>query len=349
MAKTTLANKTKNATSPEKKRERLEKRYTEWVGNEITLDHARSMFMTEQAARGNSEKTLEFYLRFFKKLYSGGMKDIVEDGKIPVNCLVDMHPVFQVTFVQSLGDVNIQTVNAYLRAYRAFGNYCEEQGYIEGFKCPIKEVEPDVKQVYTVEELKRLTKRPDIEDFVEFRNYCIVNLLLACGARERTIINIQMRDLDFEEGYITFNTTKTNKKARIGMDKKLKNELMAYISRWRYDTEETDYVFCNQYGEQMKTSALQKTIAAYNNKRGVTKTSIHLFRHTFAKMWLTSGGDIMSLQKVLLHSELEMVKRYANLYCSDVKKQIQTHSALSALTVTSGPTLRTRGRPPKLK
>ena len=251
-------------------------------------------------------------------------------------------------FIQSLGDVSQQTVNAYLRGYRAFGNYCEEQGLIDGFKCPIKEVDPPLKQVYTEKELKKLLVKPDIRYFEEFRNYTIINLLLATGARSNTILNLRIEDVDLEEGYITFNTTKSHKVVRIGLERKCRNVLAEYIDYWRHvgegDILPTDYLFCHNYEEQLTRSGLASAIKRYNLKRGVEKTSIHLFRHTFAKNWITSGGDIISLAQVLTHSELDMVKKYSNLYGTDVKDKIETHSTLSQIRTSSGATMSTKNR-----
>ena len=92
----------------------------------------------------------------------------------------------------------------------------------------------------------------------------------------------------------------------------------------------------------MTRSGLTSAIRNYNLRRGVNKTSIHLFRHTFAKNWITSGGDLITLSKVLTHSELEMVKRYSNLYAYDVKEEMEQHSALSKLRTKSGATLTTK-------
>lgn len=89
----------------------------------------------------------------------------------------------QQSYITFLGDVNEQTINSYLRGYRAFGNFCEEEGFIEGFKSPIKEVDPPVKQVYTYKELRALTIKPNIENFEEYRNYLAILLILATGAR----------------------------------------------------------------------------------------------------------------------------------------------------------------------
>jgi integrase len=54
---------------------------------------------------------------------------------------------------------------------------------------------------------------------------------------------------------------------------------------------------------------------AYKNS-GVKKVegqSTHILRHTFASHFIMNGGDILSLQKILDHSSLNMTMRYAHL------------------------------------
>ncbi len=334
---------TKKAPTRDDKLRRLDKNYSEFTGGEISTKHAYLKFMGFQMEKGNSKQTLNFYDRFYKKYqqflatYYG-----VSDDVCPIDMMTqDGNQMF---FMNSLGDVSQQTINAYLRGYRAFGNYCEEIGLLDGFRCPIKEVDPPVKHVYTDKELQKLLIKPDVRDFSEFRNFTIINLLLATGARSNTILNLRIRDVDLDEGYIDFNTTKAHKVVRIGLEKKARGILAEYIQYWRSggDIEPEDWLFCNVYGEQMTRSGLATAIQRYNQHRGVEKTSIHLFRHTFAKNWITSGGDIISLSKVLTHSELDMVKKYANLYAYDVKEEIQQHSTLSMLRTHSGNTMATK-------
>lgn len=307
--------------------------------NNVTIHTAWQSFMLAQHERGNSPDTIGYYERFYKKLCK-----VTDDGKCAVSTIAAEG--FQTTFTTSIGDVSIQTVNSYLRGLRAFGRFCMDKGYFTEFDCPIKEVDPPLKQVYTQKELKALCVKPPIEEFAQYRNYIVVVLLLATGMRAKTVINLRISDVDLEEGYINLNTTKSHKVVRIGLERKAQRELAEYISYWRTGEEvmETDYLICNAYGEQMTRSGLAKAIATYNQQRGVEKTSIHLFRHTFAKNWITSGGDIISLAHVLTHSELEMVKRYANLYGSDVKDEIAKHSVLSQIRTASGMTLKTAKR-----
>jgi len=344
MAKTRITTSKKQATKEDKLR-RLSSNYSEFTGGEISVRHAYLKFSIHQEEKGNSKQTIEFYNRFYKKFVSFINTYFNEsDDVCPIEIMVQ--DGFQLFFIKSLGDVSQQTINAYLRGYRAFGNYCEEIGLLDGFKCPIKEIDPPVKEVYTDKELKRLLVKPDITYFEDFRNYTIINLLLATGARTNTIINLRIKDVDLDEGYINFNTTKTHKVERIGLAKKAKAVLAEYIQYWRTggDIEPTDYLFCNNYGEQLTRGGLATAISRYNRRRGVEKTSLHLFRHTFAKNWITSGGDLISLAKVLTHSELDMVKKYANLYGTDVKAEIEEHSILSQLKTHSGATMTTKNR-----
>jgi len=53
-----------------------------------------------------------------------------------------------------------------------------------------------------------------------------------------------------------------------------------------------------------------------------------LFRHTFAKKWILSGGDIFRLQKLLGHSSLEIVKEYVNIFGADLKAQYDAYNPL---------------------
>lgn len=55
-----------------------------------------------------------------------------------------------------------------------------------------------------------------------------------------------------------------------------------------------------------------------------------------------SGGDIITLAQVLTHSELDMVKRYANLYNTDIKSAIMEHSSIAQMKTKSGKTIKNK-------
>lgn len=349
MARQKIGAKVKQPT-PEQKKQRIERNNTEWEESDFqyTVEYCYLLFAVDRQARGSTKATLAAYERMYKKL-DAHLQQIGRGAgakHTPIRWLVQDGA--QLFFIKSLGDVSPQTINHYLRHYRAFGNFCEEKGYIEGFSCPIKEVDAPIKQVYTDAELKKLLVKPKKESFIEFRNYCIVALILATGARSQTIRSLKISDVDLADGYINFNTTKAHKVVRLGLEHKVRIDLAEFIAEYRTidvngePLSKEEFLFCNEYGEQLTRHGLIKAIATYNKRRGVEKTSIHLLRHTFAKNWITSGGDIISLAKVLTHSELTMVQKYANLYASDVKEEIEQHSTLSQLRRSSGKTIRSK-------
>ena len=61
------------------------------------------------------------------------------------------------------------------------------------------------------------------------------------------------------------------------------------------------------------------------------RCSPHTFRHTFAKSFLLNGGDLFTLQKILGHSSLEVVRMYVNLASDDVQVQHRRYSPVDMM------------------
>ena len=99
-----------------------------------------------------------------------------------------------------------------------------------------------------------------------------------------------------------------------------------------YPSEDNDPLFCTEYGLPLTENALRKSIVRYNTRRGVNKTSIHLFRHTFARKYLIDcGGDAFTLQKLLGHSTLQMTKHYCAIFDADIAKNFDNFSPLAQM------------------
>ena len=183
----------KKEASREDKLRRLGNNYREFTGGEVSVKHAYLKFKIHQEEKGNSKQTLVFYDAFYKKFVNFIQTYLqTTDEDCPIDIMTQ--DGFQFLFIKSLGEnMSQQSINTYLRGYRAFGNFCESIGLLDGFKCPIKEVEPPVKQVYTDKELRKLLVKPDIRDFTDFRNYTIITLLLSTGARTNICLDILLR------------------------------------------------------------------------------------------------------------------------------------------------------------
>lgn len=234
-------------------------------------------------------------------------------------------------FILSLRERGLKatTINTYLRAARAFLYYGMREQYIDHFEIQLIKAEREQKEPYTVEEIKKLIKKPLIRDcgFVEHRNWVLVNYLLETGNRLHTILNLKVADIDLNNGMVVLNTTKNRSVQFNPISKELIKVLTEYLRLYKF--EKDDYLFVNELGQQMTRNSLQHSIARYNKKRSVEKTSIHAFRHTFAKHYITSGGDAFKLQRLLGHSTLDVTLNYVNLYSEDLKEGFDKHSILN--------------------
>lgn len=325
------------------------------------------MFISYQRGKNNTEATIKYYQKVFRNLYrfvaylvSESPADYakmlntskealtehtlsdLEFGKImPLVVLeTDDFEAEYHDYILDYLECNEQTLNNIFRGWRAIAYFCMDKGWIDMRNIYIREVAPAIKEVYTDSEIEKLLVKPRPEDFIEYRNWVIINYFLATGNRISSVANLKISDLDFDEGIITVNVQKNRDPSRIAMAEKLKPILIEYIRHYRCDESgiplNKAYVFCNSYGGKCGPVALGKSLGEYNKSRGVQKTSCHLWRHTFAKRWIQSGGDILSLQKILGHRSLKMVQRYSNLFAEDTKPMVEEHAPINTVRINRG-------------
>ena len=218
-----------------------------------------------------------------------------------------------------------------LQRLKALFNYFHRNGYMEQVVFPVIRCEKKVKEVYTDDELKLLLDKPKIGlcNFTEYRNWVMINYLLSTGNRRNTLVNVKISDIDFEDGSIKLSTTKNKKQQYIPLSTTLSKILKDYIKHRGGKSD--DYLFCDAYGDKLNTDNLRISLSRYHKRRGVEKTSIHLYRHTFAKKWILAGGDIFRLQKILGHSSLDVVKEYVEMFTEDLQKDFDKFNALEQI------------------
>lgn len=276
-------------------------------------------------AKNLAERTIGSYEyevgRFFNYTKGEGIESIGEINKY----------IIEDYTLEMIDEMNKKTsVNSNLRAVRAFCNYCFRNGYIEDkFKVNMLKTQKKIKETYTDKELKLLLEKPDLKkcDFAEYRTWVTINWMMSTGNRIKTIRNIKVKDLDFESGYIKLRATKNRYQQIIPFGKRLQEIVQEYIEYREGNID--DWLFCSIYGEKLNTSTFTTAIRRYNLSRGVSKTSSHLFRHTFAKKWILNGGDIFRLQKILGHRSLDIVKEYVNMFGDDLKKGFEDFNPLN--------------------
>ena len=99
----------------------------------------------------------------------------------------------------------------------------------------------------------------------------------------------------------------------------------------------TQYFFLTRRGHRLKNRYVQVAIKKYSKMTGITgvRVSPHTLRHTFAIQYIKNGGDAFSLQSILGHATLEMVRAYVNLAKNDVTIQHRKFSPIDYIPSAS--------------
>lgn len=188
--------------------------------------------------------------------------------------------------------VKISTINIRLKSVRTFLNFCYKQSYMD--KVEIILIKDHTTKIpYTDEEILRLLKFPDLDNcnivqqFTRLRNWVITNYFLSTGNRLRTVSYIKTEDVDLKRKVVTLYETKNKEVIEFPLSDTIIMILTHYISIRK--SLPGEYLFCSIKGTQLDKRAIAHALIKYNRKRGVLKTSTHLYRHRFAQDFCRSN------------------------------------------------------------
>ncbi len=285
--------------------------------SEMTLEDGCNKYLDNCRARNLRAGTIRHYSVSYKQFYKYFGKDMLIK-----NFNVSVYKKYVVYLRETLN--NDVSINAYLRDLITTLHFFMNEEYIPHFKMQAIKVDKTHVETYTDEELIELLKKPNLKkcSFAEFQAWVMTNFLFSTGVRQRSLINIQIKDIDFDNSVVYVNVTKNRKPLIVPINQTLFSILKEFL-KYRQHKSNTDYLFCNVYGKQLVKSTSYYMLYHYNKNRGVQTTGIHRYRHTFAKQWILNGGNVVSLSKLLGHSSLDITQNYINLLVSDVAKQVQ--------------------------
>lgn len=217
-------------------------------------------------------------------------------------------------------DIKESTINIQLKALKTVIKFFKGKGWIDNnIKVELIKADVEVIEAYTDEEISKLLIKPNLKkcSFVDYRNWVCCCFLCNTGCRRSTLINIQIEDLDLENGFCHYRHTKNRKAQTVPISPSMCNILKEYLE---YLPKDCIYLFPTVLGEQMKPRSISHSIDDYIKSKGIERTGLHKFRHWFAKKSVLLGMDLIRLQKILGHSNLEILRNYVNLLTQDLKK-----------------------------
>ena len=307
-----------------------------------TMAQLKQQFMSERRGSGCTPKTLRYYGQVWDKflLFLSTLYPEKEVEALPIKCLAvqDIQAKYRL-YIES-GGCKEQTILSHMRGVRAVINYASSIGLSNAPKIKIKDIEPPIKVTYTDAELDLLCRKPNTDDFIAYRAWLITRFTMGTSCRAGSIAGIKVGDVDLDDSCVAVNIVKNRSPIILPLVASIANELREYIGMYRTSPDgkamSKEPLFPTQFGDPLSANAVGRIFSEYCKSLGLEKTSIHLLRHTYAKKYITSGGDVLSLKVMLGHRSLKMVNYYARLYGNDVKGLVEEHALISQQRVKSG-------------
>ena len=290
--------------------------------NSLTFEEGCNKYLDNCRARNLREGTINHY----KQSYVQFAKFF--DMQMPVSEMdAQLYQKYVIFLRETLH--NDVSINSYLRDFITTMHFLMNEGYLPYFKMQAIKVDRSGVETYSEEELMALLKKPNIKkcSFIEYQSWVMTNFLFSTAVRQRSLRFIKVKDLDFDNNVVYVTVTKNRKSLIVPFNRTLSNILKEFL-KYRQHKSDEDFLFCNVFGQQLKKSTSYHMLYEYNKRRGVETTGIHRYRHTFAKQWILNGGNVVSLSKMLGHSNLQITQNYINLLVSDVAKEVETINLL---------------------
>ena len=165
----------------------------------------------------------------------------------------------------------------------------------------------------------------DLEKIYELdlslRDKLIVELLYSTGIRLSELVNIKISDINFYDKTIKV-LGKGNKERYVLFGSVCSKLLKEYINN-----ENRVYLLLNKNGNKLSERGVEYIIEKIFKSVNVhAKLTPHTLRHTFATHMLDNGCDLVTVQKLLGHSDLSTTSIYTHISNEQLRTTyLQTH------------------------
>jgi integrase/recombinase XerD len=165
-----------------------------------------------------------------------------------------------------------------------------------------------------------VTRRPSAK-----RDEAMILSMLDTGLRASELCSLKIGELDLRTGKVVIKHgdeggAKGGKGRTVFIGKSTRRAVWRYLADREDRDDPESPVFINRGNRPFNSNSLRHLIVRLAEKAGVKGAHPHKFRHTFAITYLRSGGDVFTLQALLGHSSLDMVRHYAQIAEMDIER-----------------------------
>lgn len=227
----------------------------------------------------------------------------------------------------------IHSLHAIYKDLSVFYSWCEREEVIavsplHRLRAPIlPQVLPKVLSASQVTGILHYLKKQRTK--VGKRNYTIVAMFLDTGLRVSELAQLTNNDVHLPNAFLVVRKGKGGKDRAIPISNTLRKVLWKYLTdiRPRFHPE-SNHLFLGFESKPLNKNAVMTMVKRTLRECDVPHGGPHVFRHTFATLYLRNGGDLERLRQILGHASLTTTQVYLHLVPEDL---IRRHNEISPL------------------
>ena len=160
------------------------------------------------------------------------------------------------------------------------------------------------------------------------RDKAMMFFLLDTGVRASELLAINIEDINIVTGEILIRQGKGRKPRYVFIGLKTRKAVRNYL-KFRKDLLPALWVSLE--GERLSYWGLKFVMRSRANQANVNTPSLHSFRRWFALTCLRAGANVYSIQELMGHTDLQVLKRYLKQTNQDLMKAHQRANPIDSL------------------
>jgi len=272
------------------------------------LGTAIESFLIDRQAAGLSPHTLKFYRQYLQAFSTACSENAVK-------LVQDISPdLLRRYFLKLSENHNPGGVHCAYRTLRAFFRWLLNEEIMQPeWRNPMLKVKPpkvnlDPLEPISLEDVRALIAACQPGKLAGERDRAIFLFLLDTGARAQESCNTKLEDVDLNTGAVTIRYGKGGKTRMAFLGRKTRRALRSYL---RLRQDHSPALFVSKTGDFLTYDGLRELLDRKAKlAKLTTKPTLHNFRRAFALNMLRNGVDVFALQRLLGHSDLQIMRRY---------------------------------------
>ena len=264
-------------------------------------------FISSKKVEGCSERTTKYYEETI-------IRFIDDSNKFIKNIETDDIRIY-LSHYKEKSNCGSTTIDNIRRILSSFFSWLEDEDYI--VKSPVRRIH----KIKTAQLVKDTLSDENIEQLRDncenIRDLSLIELLISTGMRVGEIVNINKKDINFEDRSCVV-LGKGNKQREVYFDAKTKIHLLEYLGK-RDDDNEALFVSLRKPYQRLSISGIELIVRNLGIDSNIANVHPHKFRRTLATMAIDKGMPVEQVQKLLGHVKIETTMHYAMVNQNNVK------------------------------